>query len=52
MYPYHCFWCPAFSNHALSWLTIMPETQQHYYFDYLLSLPFKGSCRTSGIYFR
>ena len=33
---------------------IMPETQQpiSYYFDYLLSLPFKGPCRTLGIYFR
>ena len=45
-------WCPAFSN--LGWLYQAWNTTAYdrYYFDYLLSLPFKGSCRTLGIYFR
>ena len=46
-------WChgPAFNN-----LDRASETHQpiySYYFDYLLlCLPFKGPCRTLGIYFR
>ena len=36
---------------------IMPETQQptctySYYFDYLLTLPFKRLCRTLGFFFK
>ena len=31
---------------------IMPETHQPIIVDYLLCLPFKGPCRTLGIYFR
>ena len=47
-YHYDCF---VVSNiHFL-----MPEAQQSIfvnYFDYLISLRFKGSCGTLGIYFR
>ena len=45
--PIIALWCPAFSNHG--WNT---TAYYSYYFDYLLSLLFKGPCRTLGIDFR
>ena len=53
--PMTALWCPVFSNHG--WLYHSGNTTAYYsyYFDYLsylLSLPFKGHCRTLGIYFR
>ena len=34
------------------WVWLRQTTYYSYYFDYLLSLRFKGPCRTLGIYFR
>ena len=50
--PLTALWCPSFSNHG--WLYQAWKTTAYYcyYFDYLLSWPFKGPCRTLGIYFR
>ena len=42
-------WRPAFSNHGFYGNT---STYYSYYFDFLLSLLFKGSCGTLGLYFR
>ena len=43
---------PAFSNHGRLYHAWNTTAYYSYYFDYLLSLPFKESCRTLGIYFR
>ena len=34
------------------WCTVQHLLKMAYYFDYLLSLLSKGSCRTLGIYFK
>ena len=42
--------CPAFSNHGWLCRTWSTTAYYTYYFDYLLYILFKGSCRTLGIY--
>ena len=42
--------CPAFSNHGWLYYAWNTSAYYSYHFDYLLSLPFKGPCRTLAIY--
>ena len=50
--PMTTLWCPAFSNHGSLYHARNTAAYYSYNFDCLLSLPFKGPCRTLGIYFR